>query len=262
MPDNRGRTAQIEELIREAIRANALETHTMLPASIVSYDRPSQTATVSPEITRTFVDDAGTDILVEIPDLEDVPVIFPSSGGYTLGFPVQAGDKVMLQFAERDIQAWRDQGSDIPPGEDRTHSYSDAVAILGLRPRTDPHSQMPDDALVIREDGGAGYLQLSAAELELYHSGALRLTSDGASGIVVDATGGPIELTAAGAFTVNAVGAVTLTRGASELLDLLSQTLGVIAALTVTPITLGVAAPANNAAAATALQVLVDAMRT
>ena len=67
------------------LEARVLELHTCLPGAIVSYDATKKTAKCKPGIKKVFRGELGP---VDLPDLVDCPVYFPSGGGFTLSFPV------------------------------------------------------------------------------------------------------------------------------------------------------------------------------
>lgn len=248
-----GRTFRPEQVIAEAIRANRLELHTMLPGRIVSYTKVDQRASIQIEIQREHQDDQGVTTTLSVPLLEDVPVVFPGAGGWSMIFPVKVGDKCLVQFCERDLRGWLTEGQEIPPGENRTHSYSDAVCHVGIRTQDNAIPNPPNNTVVLTDDGGSHQIRLGTSGIDLLTEGTIELAGD--MGLDLKSDTGP--------FTVTAGGAITLTRGASELLNLISLSLAEIIAITVTPVTLGVAAPINapQLANLTALKVLVDAMK-
>ena len=85
--------------------------HTSLPATVVKYDSKAHRATVSPSVSMLM--DNG--IQVVLPDLVDVPVVFPSSKYFDLEFPLDKGDGVLLVFQEQDISAWKGGSSSAVP---------------------------------------------------------------------------------------------------------------------------------------------------
>lgn len=73
--------------------------------------------------------------LVELPQVLDCPVMFPSAGGGLLSFPIEVGDTVMLQFTDRGLEEWKlsDGSQNIYHPRTRQHSsIADAVALPGL----------------------------------------------------------------------------------------------------------------------------------
>lgn len=296
MTEKLDRDASLSDVIHEAIRSEVLDLHTALPARVESYDPATQTATVVAELQRQFrmADDSLEP--VTIPPISGVPVLFPRAGGYSVTFPVETGDPCLLVFAERDISGWMIQGGEGVPPSARTHQYADAVALLGLFPSSDPIAPAPSaTALQLRSDDGATQIEIgpagikletgavieldgtgnvilgSGAQLTLDGGTLLNLVSSAVANLIATgqlnltgagvalAANGPAGVTvapAAGPFTVTATGAITLTRGANELLDVLSTALAAIASSTAG------GDPLSNAAAISAAQALIDTIRT
>jgi hypothetical protein len=85
----------IATAVKEFVQGMLAGVHTCMPGEIVSYDYTKQKASVKPLLKRAYVD--GT--YMPYPVINDVPVIFPRSGGASLTFPVTVGDTVMLVFS-------------------------------------------------------------------------------------------------------------------------------------------------------------------
>lgn len=102
--------------------------YTALPAIVKSYNSDTQTVSVLPALNRKIDD-------VHIPwvTIPDVPVMFPSAGGGLLSFPINEGDTVLLVFSKNSIDQWKaGDGSEVDLNSNRSHSVSDAIAIVGL----------------------------------------------------------------------------------------------------------------------------------
>lgn len=280
-----GRNADIETLVSERLRAALVETHTAAPGRIVSYSASTQTATIQLALDRQFEDDDGVTEDVPVPPILDVPVLFPRAGGWALTFPVQAGDPCLVVFGERDIAGWKQTGQQAAPATARTHDYSDAVAILGLWPASDPIAPAPSGTAVqLRNEAGTTTIDLSALGIliqsaaaltaqsagdgTITSSGALTITGVTALNLIASANAilsavGTLLLTAGGIMTIAPTGAlviaptgpITFTRGANELMQILSDALDQIGTSTVG------GSPLSNAAAIATLKGKIDAMR-
>lgn len=117
----------IAEGIKGAIREQIQGMHTFVPGKIVSYDPASGTATVQPIMQITKPD--GTKM--DYPQISGVPVTCPQGGGQnaSIGFPIKAGDGVMLLAAEKSLDYWmygRETDTDL------SFDLSNSVAIPGL----------------------------------------------------------------------------------------------------------------------------------
>jgi hypothetical protein len=113
--------------------------HTALPGSIISYDYTKQKAVIQPLLNKAWTDSTieVPSVPYQMPILNNVPVIFPRSGGASLTFPVSAGDTCLLIFIERSTDLWKTQGGQVTPDDNRKFDLSDAVAIMGLFPFTE-----------------------------------------------------------------------------------------------------------------------------
>lgn len=146
-------------LTRIIDRSNG-KIHTALPARILSYDSAAQRATVDPVVEGRFEDpDTGDLIPYVMPAVSNVPVLFPGGGGCSITWPLEKGDIVYLVCAERSLDEWLSGGGDdVIPRDSRRFDLTDAVAMPGLRPFSDPLEAVDDDAMVIE-----------AAEIHLTH---------------------------------------------------------------------------------------------
>ena len=119
----------IFEAFREEIFSN-LNCHAI--GKIESFDSSNQTANVSILYKRRVENDDTTSERVDYPALIGVPVIILGGGKGSLRFPISSGDECLVLFNDRDIDNWFVSGVKNPLSSDRKHSFSDAVAIVGL----------------------------------------------------------------------------------------------------------------------------------
>ena len=96
------------------LRSILASLHCALPGTVESIDAEKQTAVIQL---------AGN----ALPLLYDVPVFMP------VPFVVNPGDACLVIFADRDIDAWLEDGEEKPPG--RMHSLSDGFAFVGFKTR-------------------------------------------------------------------------------------------------------------------------------
>lgn len=129
-------TPSLADLLRRALAHQLEGVHTSLPGVVVTYDHPTQTATVRPTVRQSYHDPATQQIVTQAyPDLVAVPVLFPTSAAASITFELAAGDPVVLLFAEASTDEWRATGNDDnAPQDPRRFDLSDAVAIPGGRP--------------------------------------------------------------------------------------------------------------------------------
>ena len=127
-----------------------------IPAIIVQFDPQKQTASVQPAIKDTLQGQS-----VALPELSDVPVQFPRAGGYSITFPVKAGDECLLVFSDMCIDGWWQSGGIQNQAEKRRHDLSDACAILGITSVPKALKNVCMECVQIRNDSGTDYIQIS-----------------------------------------------------------------------------------------------------
>ncbi len=228
----------LAEVIRGAIQAQMFELNTAMPGIVQSYNASTNTASVQPAFKRTYAEPNDTpafgtpeEELVDLPIINNVPVCFPRAGQAAITFPLKPQDTVLLIFAQRSIDKWKNLGGNIAPDDPRTHALSDAIAIPGVYPSSNPVLVDPDN-LVIRHVLAKITVKKDALEL--------------AAG--------------AGLITVNKAGKVTVGNGVVDLLALLDQTLDAIKLLTV-PTAVGPSGIPNNAAAFEAIKTALASIK-
>ena len=97
----------------QAIKRDVMNSlHCALAGTVVAFDGETCTAEIQPAIEG-------------MPVLKDVPVFMPVS------FEINAGDRCLVIFADRDITRWwtQDEDADLSP---RSHSLSDGLAFVGF----------------------------------------------------------------------------------------------------------------------------------
>lgn len=157
-------TADAQTATAAQIKAALLDVHTALPGIIINFDPDTRTATVQPAIKRFFLHpETGEQVPTNLPPCVDVPVYFPSGGGFELTFPVTAGDHCLLIFAERCIDAWFATGKPSEPDDYRQHDLSDAFALVGVWP-TGARPAVWMGGAELR--GGGDYLRMSAGKID------------------------------------------------------------------------------------------------
>src|SRR5260221_1425628 len=137
------------DAVRQVFLYHQNNIHVSLPAVIVDYDFTKQKATVQPLLNKAWADGTNT----PMPKLENVPVIFPRSGGASLTFPVNAGDTCLLIFIERSTDLWLTVGGQVTPDDQRKFDLSDGVAIMGLFPFVENSQAANNDDVLLSYSG-------------------------------------------------------------------------------------------------------------
>ncbi len=220
-------TPTFTDVLRLAVGQRLRDLHVSMPGRVESYDAATQEASVQPLIKVALSDGKSA----TLPVINGVPVIWPRGGGAILSFPIQPGDTVLLVFGERSLDEWLQQGGEVAPADPRSHDLSDAVAIPGLYPFSEPGEASDRDVL----------LRFKGSELRLGADGKVSLDS-GASFL-----------------RLNRDGSVALG-GADELVGIVDALLDQVLALTITCVPNTVQPPMNLAAFA-ALKARISAIK-
>ena len=186
--DRRERIDDSVEPTRAAIEGALAETWTSLPGVVQSFDVAAMTVEVQPSIRgRVQLPDGGVDS-VDLPVLVDVPVVFPSGGGFTLTFPIHYGDECLVVFSARCIDAWWQSGGVGDPLEPRMHNLSDGFALVGPFSQPETLPAVSDEDVQLRTDDGQASVTIKpdltidarnpAASVVLAPSGELAAAAD------------------------------------------------------------------------------------
>lgn len=124
---------EIDSFADNLFWSRAANMHTCLPGKIVSYDHALKKATVKPLLNRR-IRTGDTFEPEEIQPIPSVPVVFPTSGGVGLTYPVKVGDGCLILFSERSLDLWLSTGGVVTPDDPRKFALSDAICLPGLQP--------------------------------------------------------------------------------------------------------------------------------
>lgn len=164
-------SGQDDIAVIEYVESRLRDLHTAIPGVVVSFNAAKQTATVQPSIKRVFViKNPGQNAVVSqvnLPLCLDVPIQFPGGGGFFLTFPVAAGDECLLQFSERAIDFWYQNGGQQLPSDYRLHGLSDAIATVGLNSQPHVIPSFNSAACELRTRDGNTFVRIEAGQITI-----------------------------------------------------------------------------------------------
>lgn len=178
------RDPTIVEGVQAVVQGERADQRTCIPATVQSYDIATQRATVQAGVQLQLLD--GTTI--SEPVFADVPVMWPSAGGYSIHAPLAAGDEVLVVFAERSIDEWLAAGGYNRVANDvRRFNAQDAIAIPGLRsaPNALPAPARPADAICVAAADGAVRMEIRAGGVVTIFASEVRLGDDSATALAL-----------------------------------------------------------------------------
>lgn len=141
------------EIISAAIDARLIDVHVSMPAVVKSYDEATCTITAQPVVRRALPASDGGIAHEDIPPIQNVPVVYPQGGTFSITWPLEPGDHVQLLFNSWANQAWRENGTLSDPKDLRLHSLSNPVALAGVNPDSSPPATATGKMLVRVESG-------------------------------------------------------------------------------------------------------------
>lgn len=114
----------LEQVLDQAITSRLEGVWSALPGRVLAFDPTGPSVAVQP-----FPSIYQNGEAVDLPILHSVPVAYPSGGGASLTYPLQAGDVVLLVFSTLPLARYRDEDAEGDPTEARRFDLSDAWAL-------------------------------------------------------------------------------------------------------------------------------------
>lgn len=165
-------------LLRRDIMLNLACHHI---GTIQSFNQAEQTcsATINYPKTVFTINETGpvpvyNPTLIYYDVLIECPVISLGGGSGALTMPIQQGDECLLLFNDRDLDNWFQGGTAAALATPRTHSFSDAIALVGLRSIGNVLSHYDTARSVLR--GGSGLVGVNTSNNKVL------ITNDSPSG--------------------------------------------------------------------------------
>ena len=120
----------LERSIQTGIDSALKELHTCLPGVVTKVTHATQLIDVQLTLKRKL---AGE--FQNLPLLVDVPIRYYKSATFSITFPIEVNDNVIIIFSERSIDTWLQDGGIQKPDDIRKFSLSDAFALPMMYPQ-------------------------------------------------------------------------------------------------------------------------------
>lgn len=163
---------QLRDLFDSFGRQVSQNLNCHIVGQVESFDKNKNTITASVAFKKQFSD--GT--IAEFPLFADVPIITLSGGSSFLSMPIKKGDWCLLLFCDRDIDNWWYSGEKSTPNTPRLHSFSDAIALVGLKPANEAF-ELSDTQVTLNASDLPLSLKNDNAELKIGSSGKTKLSN-------------------------------------------------------------------------------------
>jgi hypothetical protein len=161
------RTERWEEpanAVSAAIEGKQSQLWTAIPGIVQSFNAAHNTVEVQPSVQRRVRRPDGKWINETLSLCVDVPVHFPSGGGFSLTVPVKQGDECLLVFSSRCIDGWWAKGGVQPQTIPRMHNPSDGFAILGTRSKAKALANVSTSTVQLRSDDGKTLIEIDGSQ--------------------------------------------------------------------------------------------------
>lgn len=202
------RSPTLPEVLRNAFSSQLEGIELSLPGRIERYDASTQQIDAQVLIKKAHEDEEGNQVVERVPVICNVPVLFPSGGGFRLTLPLAVGDPVTLIFSASSLDKWSAQGGEVDPMNTNRFSLADCFAFPGGRDFAHPLASAPTSSMSIGKDGGPT-IEITASQIQAGGTSQLATKAD------IDALASYINGTLAFATTCPA-GAGSTTPGATS----------------------------------------------
>ena len=160
-------TTSLGEILEKSRSSATSGIFTAIPAKVLRFDAAKKTVDVEPMVRLPVVGEDEEIEAEEIPNIPNVPVMYPASSACFVSFPLAAGDFVLLVFSMLSTNEWRLTGEKSTPLDTRRHGLGSAFAIPGAFP--DGGAVAPGDdggTLAIGKRGGER-IAFTGAQIEI-----------------------------------------------------------------------------------------------
>lgn len=133
-------------MARAILRKNNADMQVCMPATVVSYDRQSNRATVKPlmQMVTTEGESVGR------ASVASVPVLQVGGGGFMLSYPIKPGNLGWIIANDRDVSLYMQSYKEDKPNTQRLHSFEDGWFIPDVLTGFTIDSEDESDNVVIQ----------------------------------------------------------------------------------------------------------------
>ncbi|ABS68877.1 hypothetical protein Xaut_3649 [Xanthobacter versatilis] len=180
--DTRSRYEDLREAIETTVENRLVELRTAEHATVVSWDPVKQTMVAQPTNKALIRKPDGTKEWVQMPQIPDVKIHYPSGNGITVTHPLKEGDEVLLIMASRSPDVWQQSGGDQQIIDTRLHDLSNAFCIPGFKSDAKALENVSPDSTQIRSDDGQTVIDIKGGSVALKAQNTeVQVTNDAAT---------------------------------------------------------------------------------
>ena len=183
-----------EETQAKRDRALLFKMKVSFPAKVTTVNA-NGTVNIQPVVREKLISAKNSINYVNLPIIPNVPICWPSAGGYSITFPINVGDECLAIISDQSFDNWWLYGGVQNPVEYRRHDLTDAIAIFG--PKSIPNTLPEAQGFTVRTPKGKSIEILADGTIKLLSTTSTTLTlNPGKAEIKVGASA--IEVTSAG----------------------------------------------------------------
>lgn len=181
------------------------DIYTALPGIVEEFDPETRRAKVRGAIQIALPDGS---YLPRTP-IVNVPTIFQCGGGWTIYFPVQPGEMVLLLYSMRGITEFKNTFEESPPTMSSLLSERDVMLIPGFGSLE--FTPADEEGFSIQDEDGENYILMKEDDITLEAKGEITINAEGDVSIDSDGSvsinaGSSVDITAP---SINFNGTVT-----------------------------------------------------
>lgn len=175
------------------------DVHTCIPGQIESYEGHTKRIAKIIPLIKPYDSSGNT---IEIPSIDNVPVIFPGTKTTRQVYPLKKGDGVLLFFSEVGIGNFLKSPGVQVADDSQRFSLTDCIAIPGLwSPANAPTPPENDEDFFIEFESASIQIKAKTNDIIVKNkSGSITIATDGK--ITIENLTGKNELTPAGTYTI------------------------------------------------------------
>lgn len=180
-------TPRLPTYVKNQSERRERSMQTAFPAKVISWSANLNVVKIEPQFIETWVNQDGSRESEpnEYPYLENVPVLFPRSGNWSITFPIETGSYGLVICTKFALDVWREQGRSSDPGDLRRFGMSGAVFHpVNLHPNSSAISGVSSTAMEL----GNGTTQFVALA-NLVRAEFVKIATTLATGTVAAAPG-------------------------------------------------------------------------
>jgi len=124
-------TPPLSSFTRNQIEQRERQMQTAFPAKVLDWQSSTNTVQLEPQFFEVWRDgEERRTETIEAPEdayIDNVPVLFPRSGSWSITFPIETGSFGLVVCTKYSLDVWRNQGNATDPGDLRRFTMSGAV---------------------------------------------------------------------------------------------------------------------------------------